>query len=76
MRSHVRELNFSTLKAGKPVMARCSACKRVFVAKPHANERADDLLLKIRAEFDAHNCNEDASQVAARVVREATERSH
>ncbi len=73
MRGHVRELNFSKVETGKPAMARCSACKRVFVAKPQGNERTDDLLLKIRAEFDAHNCNEDASQAAARVVKEATE---
>jgi hypothetical protein len=48
--------------------ARCSACKRVFAAK------IDDATSDLRQQFEDHNCtpSEDASQAAARIVREAT----
>jgi hypothetical protein len=72
MRSHTRELKFAKMVTSQPVSAQCSACKRVFVAKPGASDRTDDLALRIKAEFDRHDCNEDASQAAARIVKEAT----
>ncbi|MGA9475867.1 MAG: hypothetical protein WBV36_25605 [Terriglobales bacterium] len=38
------------------------------------NDKTDDILLRIRAEFEAHNCQQDAGQSAARIVREATQK--
>ena len=39
------------------------------------NEDLDEALKEIHAAFDVHKCErEDASQAAARIVREATER--
>jgi hypothetical protein len=73
MRSHARELKFAKMVTNAPISARCSVCQRVFIAKPGASDRTDDLALRIRAEFDQHNCDEDASQAAARIVRGATE---
>lgn len=49
---------------------KCSKCERVF--SPYGNLAEADLL-KVRAEFKSHNCREDSSQAALRVVREATE---
>ncbi len=74
MGSHVRELTFSKMTTGEPVTARCSLCKHVFIAKPHGNERHDVLIHRVREEFDAHDCNLDASQNALRTVRDATDR--
>jgi len=39
------------------------------------NEDLDEALKEIRSAFDVHKCDlEDASQAAARIAREATER--
>jgi hypothetical protein len=59
MRGHVRELTFSKMVTGQPVTARCSVCKRVFIAKPDGPGRTDDLLLRVRAEFEQHSCDAD-----------------
>jgi len=65
-----RELVPLNTAGAAPWGYKCSKCGRVF--SPHGN-LSDADLLKIRAEFEAHNCREDASQAAARIVREATE---
>ncbi len=69
---HNRELQFTEMRPGQTMMARCSVCKRLFRAIPKISETADNTALRIRADFDAHDCNEDHSQAAARIVREAT----
>jgi hypothetical protein len=53
-----RHLRFSNLETGKPVCASCSECGKIFTAEPKGKDRTDDLLLRIRAEFEAHSCNE------------------
>ncbi len=69
-----RYLQFSTVEIGHSVSARCTRCDRVFLEKPKAvGERTDEIILRLRADFDAHDCHEDPSQAAARIVREATE---
>jgi hypothetical protein len=68
-----RELEFTNMKPGEDMMARCSVCKRPFRATPKFGESADSIVLRLRADFAAHNCNEDATQAAARIVREATD---
>jgi hypothetical protein len=53
-----------------PFGYKCDQCSRVFRV---GNLNDEETQRKIRAEFEAHNCKEDASQAAARIVREATE---
>ncbi|HVI06718.1 MAG TPA: hypothetical protein VND65_00345 [Candidatus Binatia bacterium] len=52
-----RYLQFGNLEAGELVYAQCSACDRMFLARPANEDRIDDLILRVRAEFDAHHCN-------------------
>jgi hypothetical protein len=73
MRSHARELTFSKMTTGEPVTGRCSVCKHVFIAKAHGNERHDVLVLRVREEFNAHDCNLDSSQNALRIEGEAAD---
>jgi hypothetical protein len=56
-----RYLHFSNLEIGQPVSAQCSACDRLFLREPKPGERTDDVLLDIRAEFEAHKCKESAA---------------
>jgi hypothetical protein len=44
------------LTMNTPVVASCSVCGRTFNVEPNAGEVLDSVLLRIRAEFDAHNC--------------------
>ena len=73
MKKHDRVLQFETMDQDQPVKGRCSICHRPFSAQPKPGERTDDALLRLRADFETHSCHEDASQAAARIVREATE---
>jgi len=67
-----RYLSFSNLQTGRPVVAYCSVCDRRFEARPEADKRADDLILKVRADFDAHKCNgASESRGVAHFAREA-----
>jgi hypothetical protein len=34
----------------------CTRCGKHFSAEPEPGERVDDVLLRIRAEFEAHKC--------------------
>jgi hypothetical protein len=34
----------------------CTRCGKQFSAEPKPGERVDDVLLRIRAEFEAHKC--------------------
>ena len=57
MTSTDRYLHFDNIDMDKPVInAQCSRCKREFTATPKAGERIDDVLLRIRGEFNAHEC--------------------
>jgi hypothetical protein len=50
----------------------CESCNKSFMSR---NEDLDEALKEIQSAFDVHKCErEDASQAAARIVREATER--
>jgi hypothetical protein len=75
MAKNDRYLHFGNLdiEGGKTIAGTCSSCRRVFLGKPNPGESIDDVLVLVRAEFEAHKCREDASQAAARIVREATE---
>lgn len=52
-----RYLHFDNIDMEQPdISSRCSRCGQQFSAEPKPNERVDDVLLRIRAAFDAHNC--------------------
>jgi hypothetical protein len=62
MRGHERSLKFTELPPGGTASAQCSLCKRAFHAKPLPGERYDNTLLRIRRDFDDHNCHLDSSR--------------
>ncbi len=52
---------------------RCSVCKRPFHVPGERNDiRQVEIAFELDKQFREHNCKEDASQAAARIVREAT----
>jgi hypothetical protein len=52
-----RYLHFDNIDMKKPdIMSRCTRCEQVFTAEPKPGERVDDVLLRIRAEYNAHEC--------------------
>ena len=54
-----RYLQFENIDMGQPVISsQCSLCGREFKAEPKPAERVDDVLLRVRADFDAHKCRE------------------
>jgi hypothetical protein len=61
MRGHDRCLQFDTIRQGEQITETCNLCKRDFVAAPKANERTDDGILRLRAQFKAHNCEPQSS---------------
>jgi hypothetical protein len=55
----VREayLRFDNLDMEQPeISSRCTCCGQEFRAESRPGERVDDVLLRIRAEFEAHAC--------------------
>ncbi|MFZ0276337.1 MAG: hypothetical protein WA651_07070 [Candidatus Sulfotelmatobacter sp.] len=58
-RKHERALYFMVLPGSSATpSARCTVCKRRFELQPKPGERADDIILRMREDFAAHNCNE------------------
>lgn len=54
-----RYLQFDNIDMEKPaISSRCSHCRQEFRAEPKPGERVDTVLLRIRAEFEAHKCGE------------------
>ena len=67
-------LHFGNLdmKSGVPVKGECSVCGQPFVGISKLGERIDEVLVRMRREFNAHNCNRDINQAAGRIAREST----
>jgi hypothetical protein len=63
---------FEKMEEGNPIKGTCSACNRVFVTESRRGERMEEVLLRMRADFDAHDCHEETRQMTARIVRAAT----
>ena len=52
-----RYLHFENIDMQTPdIVSRCSLCQRTFTAEPKPGERVDDVLLRIRDEFNMHQC--------------------
>jgi hypothetical protein len=63
---------FETIEPGNPVKGACSACSRLFIAEPNPGEQMEEVLLRMRADFDAHDCHEETRQMTARIVKAVT----
>jgi len=59
------------MEPGKPMKGICSICNRLFIGESKPGERVDDVLLRMQADFDAHDCHEQTQQMVARIVKEA-----
>jgi hypothetical protein len=62
VKNHGRILQFENLEQGEPIESRCSLCGRVFIGEFRGNERTDNVLLRMRADFEAHDCHKEVSQ--------------
>lgn len=52
-----RYLHFDNIDMEQPdISSRCSQCGQEFHAEPMPGERVEDVLLRIRVEFNAHGC--------------------
>ena len=59
MTAQDRFLKFQNIDMAEPdIHAYCSRCGREFSATPKPNERVDDVLLRMRAEYDATNARQ------------------
>jgi hypothetical protein len=75
MSEDTRILQFlEKIEQGKPIKGVCSVCRRLFVAESKPGERLEVALLRMRPEFDAHDCHEETRQMTARIVRATKER--
>jgi|HubBroStandDraft_5_1064220.scaffolds.fasta_scaffold72054_1 hypothetical protein len=61
-----------------PTTSKCPACSKTFIITDYASGNVQEQLAKMIADYEAHftstHGKEDASQAAARIVREATEK--
>jgi hypothetical protein len=68
----IRKLIQQELKGGWVISGTCSVCGMRFKPKnPSVSSR--QIHSELTATFNGHSCHEDASQAAARIVREATD---
>ena len=58
MNGQKRYLQFANIETDKHIAAWCSVCGLPFTAEPKRGDRTDDLILKVRAEFEAHTCTQ------------------
>jgi len=74
MAKNGRYLHFENLDLKAENLAgECSSCRRTFLSRQNASDSIDDVLLRIRSEFEGHNCQGNAGDAAARVVRGAVQ---
>jgi hypothetical protein len=73
MSEHTRTFQFfEKVEQGNPIKGACSVCNKLFIAEPKPGERMDEVLLRMRGDFDGHDCHEETRQMTARIVRAAT----
>ena len=65
-----RTLRIDNPIAGGPTTGVCTFCAARFMSRL---TNIGDAVEQLRSAFGHHNCNEDASQAAPRIVREATD---
>jgi hypothetical protein len=75
MSEHPRTFQFfEKLVQGSPIKGTCSSCNKLFIAESSLGEPIDEVMLRMRADFDAHDCHEETRQMTARIVRAAKEK--
>jgi hypothetical protein len=76
VRQHARRrrLIVSNVEFGTTTAGRCSVCHRPFEIELGPSEALSEAKERLMVLFEAHVCNEDANQAAARIVRETTEK--
>jgi hypothetical protein len=58
MLSKDRYLHFDNIDMREPnISSRCSVCGLTFKTVPQGTERMDEVLLRLRRDYDAHECN-------------------
>ena len=68
-----RNLRIVKSAGGVPLVGVCEYCNQTFTAAAHPLGEASKTDVDVRDQFEAHKCKrQDASQAAARIVREAT----
>lgn len=60
---------FEKMELGNPIKGICSVCKKLFIAESKSEDRMDEVLLRMRNDFDAHDCHEETREITARIVR-------
>jgi hypothetical protein len=57
-----RYLEFGNLdlRSNQTIIAACSSCGRTFLGNLNPGERVDEVLLRMRSEFEDHSCHENA----------------
>lgn len=58
-------LCFSNIQTNTTILAWCSACDHGFVARRTVVDPTADLIVRLRAEFEAHDCPKASKQEAA-----------
>jgi hypothetical protein len=54
-----RYLHFDNIDMELPdITSRCSQCGQTFKSKPELGERVDNALLRVRGQFNAHQCHD------------------
>ena len=57
MQAVKRYLHFDNIDLEQPdISSQCSQCGETFQAGPKLGEELDDVIFRIRAEYDAHEC--------------------
>jgi hypothetical protein len=72
LRMTKREMRVVKSIGPAPYMAICTNCGHQFKVTSGKTFTVEDATETLQKQFEAHNCSEDASQSAARIVKEAT----
>jgi hypothetical protein len=60
-----RYLHFDNIDLQEPnIRSRCSQCGQTFEGEPIPGEGVEDVLVRIRGEFNSHQCQERLKQAA------------
>lgn len=63
MLSKDRYLQFDNIDMQEPdISSRCSVCGLTFRTVPQGTERVDDVILRVRREYEAHKCEIGSSR--------------
>ncbi len=73
MKARRHRMIVSRIEYGAPMAGHCSVCHRPFEVELSASETLSEAKERLNTLFEQHVCQEDSSQVALRVMREATE---